>query len=310
MGHHRIDRQHDLAIVLRRLRHDVAGGGNEIVLGERLADRLAVCRQESVRHRAADDQRVDFGEQVPEQVEFGRDFRAADDRGERALRRVEGARQRGELCLHGTPGIGRQMMPEPFGRGMGTVRGRERVVDPEVAEFCQRGDETGLVFLLAAVEAGVLEAQHVAGPERRDRGFRRRPDAVRRKRDRTLDHARDCLGHRAQRLRRIRPLGPAKVGEQDDLAALLSDLRDGRGDALDPGRVGDLPVLHRHVEVDPHQHAFAADLGFIESAEPAHLGPGAFVRSISPSRPPCRPCGSRSPTRCRTRTSPARTCRP
>ncbi len=34
------------------------------------------------------------------------------------------------------------------------------------------------------------------------------------------------------------------------------------------------------------------------------------LRSACPSRPPCRPCGWRSPTRCRTRTSRARNCRP
>ena len=55
--------------------------------------------------------------------------------------------------------------------------------------------------------------------------------------------------------------------EQDHLAALVGDLADGRRYALDAGRVGDLAVLDRHVEVDAHEHAFALDVGLIERAE-------------------------------------------
>ena len=64
-----------------------------------------------------------------------------------------------------------------------------------------------------------------------------------------------------------RPFRPAEMREQDDLAALVGDFGDGRRDALDAGRVGDLAVLHRHVEVDAQQHALALDVGLIEGAE-------------------------------------------
>jgi hypothetical protein len=71
--------------------------------------------------------------------------------------------------------------------------------------------------------------------------------------------------------------------EQDHLAALVGDLGDGRRDALEPGRVGDAAVLHRHVEVDAQQHALALHVDVIEGAEffchSRSLVPGARARS-------------------------------
>src|SRR5215216_6103770 len=43
----------------------------------------------------------------------------------------------GEFGLHGAAGIGRQLVAEALGGSVRAVRGRERVVDPEVAELCQ-----------------------------------------------------------------------------------------------------------------------------------------------------------------------------
>src|SRR5208282_272653 len=58
--------------------------------------------------------------------------------------------------------------------------------------------------------------------------------------------------------------------QQDDFAALVGKLDDGRDDFLDAGCVGDLAVGHRHVEVDAHQHALTFDVGVIEAAEGGH----------------------------------------
>ena len=40
--------------------------------------------------------------------------------------------------------------------------------------------------------------------------------------------------------------------------------------ALDARRIGDLAVLHRHVEVDAQQHALAVDVRVVEGAERGH----------------------------------------
>ena len=182
--------------------------------------------------------------------------------------------KRFQLGLHGAAGVGGQLVAEPFGRSMRAVRGREGVVDPEVAELGEFGDERRVVLLLALVEAGVLQQQDVAGLHRRDRGLGLRADAVLGERDGPLHGLRDGGGDRLQRLLRVRSLRPAEVGEQDHLAALVGDLGDGRRDALDAGRVGDLAVLHRHVEVDAQQDALALHVGLIERAKRTHDRPG------------------------------------
>ena len=117
-------------------------------------------------------------------------------------------RQRFEFGLHGAAGIGRQLVAEPFGRGVRAVRRREGVVDPEVAELGERGDERRIVLLLALVEARVLQTENVAGLHRGDRGFGllRRCNPRRRRRG---------ASPRARRRRRsasATPSGPAPSG--------------------------------------------------------------------------------------------------
>ena len=74
------------------------------------------------------------------------------------------------------------------------------------------------------------------------------------------------------------------MGEQDHLAALVGNLADSGSHALDAGRVGDLAVFDRHVEIDAHEHALARHVGFIERVEhvSAHC---KRVRSACPSQP-------------------------
>ena len=188
---------------------------------------LAVRQQKRVGHGAADDQRVDFLQQVAEQIELGGNLGAADDRRQRARRVVERLVEGFELGLHAAPGIGRQHMAEAFGRGVRAVRGREGVVDPDVAELGERGDEGGIVLLLAGMKARVLQADDVARLHRGDRALGRLADAVVDEFDRPLDDARDFGGDRLERVFRIAALRPAEMREQDHLAALVGDLGDG-----------------------------------------------------------------------------------
>ena len=111
---------------LARMRRAVSA---KILLGERLLNVDALRVQERVRHGAADHQRVDLGDQVLQQLELGRDLRAADDGDDRARRRFQRLAERFELGLHGAARIGRKLVRETFGRGVRAVRGRESVVD-------------------------------------------------------------------------------------------------------------------------------------------------------------------------------------
>ena len=69
-------------------------------------------------------------------------------------------------------------------------------------------------------------------------------------------------------------LGRPKWASRMTLAPLPDEFGDGRRDALDAGGVGDLAVGDRHVEVDAHQHALAADVAdVVERLEGGHAGP-------------------------------------
>ena len=209
---------------------------------------------------------------------------------------------------------------------MRAMRHRERVVDEDVAERGELIDEGGVVAFFPGVEARVLQAQDVARLHRVDRRHGLLAHAILGERHRPFEHLRNRRRQRLQRLGRIASFRTPEMGQQDHLAALVGDLADGRSDALDAGGVRDFAVLDRDVEIDAHEHAFAPEVGLIERAEhdyrPAMCGQhrhnrdgkishrGAGVRSACPSQPRYRPCGWRSPTHCRTTTSPAPACRP
>ena len=267
IGDDRIDRQDDGAVRGLGLFHDAQRGCGEILLRQRLADADTLRMQEGVGHAAADHQRIDLADEVFEQVDLGRDLRAADDRDHRLGRRFQRLAQRVELGLHGAAGIGGQLVAEAFGRGMRAVRRRERVVDPDVAELCQFRHEGRIVLLLFLVEAGVLQAEDVAILHRGDGLGSGLADAVVGEGDRLVDDLRQCGGDGLERILGVAALGPAEMGEQDDLAALGGNLGDGRRDALEPCRIGDAAAFHGHVEVDAQQHALALHVDVIEGAE-------------------------------------------
>ena len=148
--------------------------------------------------------------------------------------------------------------------------GGEGVVDKDVAERRELAHEIGIVAFLAAVKPGILEAKNIAGAHRIHGGRRFFPDAILGESDGPVHELRELLGNRPQRILRIAPLRPAEMREQDDLAALVGDLGDGRDHALHAGCVGHLAVCHRHTEVDAHEHAFVLHVGLVERAERGH----------------------------------------
>src|SRR5215207_1589483 len=270
-GNDGVDRQDDGAVGLARLVHDPPCRRAEVPLGERAPDADVDRLQEGVRHPAADDEGVDPRDEVLQKIDLGRDLGPAHDRDERARRRLEALREGIELGLQGAAGIGREQVGEPLGRGMRPVRRREGVVDVDVAELRQRLRETAVVLLLAGVEAGVLEQKDIAFLHGRDGLGRRFADAILGEGHRAPEHVRKGCGDRLQGLLRVAPLRSAEMGQEDDLAALVGGLLDGRDHALEAGPVGDAPVLHRHVEVDADENALALEIGAVERAD-AHPG--------------------------------------
>ena len=130
-------------------------------------------------------------------------------------------------------------------------------------------------------------------PPRRCSPRRRRPAA---------EHRGQRRHHRLQRELRLRPaLRAAEMGEQDDLAALLGDLADGRGAARMrvssvtlPSAIGTLRSTRTSTRL-PFTSA-SSRCGNARSCVCC-----LALDRACPWRRRCRPCGWRSPTRCRTR---------
>jgi hypothetical protein len=184
------------------------------------------------------------------------------------LRSPERDGQRLELGLHRPPAIGRELVGDALGRCVRPVSRREGVVDIDVAKRGERLDDLWIVFLLALVKAGVLKQQDVAVLHLGDGVRGHLADAGGCKGNRALDDVGDRRRDRPQRIGLVRTaLGPAEMGEQNDLAALVRDLLDGGGDAFDARRVSHTAIFGGDVEVDAQENAFAGDIGFVQRAE-------------------------------------------
>ncbi|CEG09411.1 hypothetical protein BN961_02837 [Afipia felis] len=258
-------------------------GRRQFLFAERLADIHALRMQEGVGHAAADHQRIDLGDEVFEKIELGRDFRAADYGSDRMGRRFQRLGQRVEFGLHRAPGIGGQHMAEAFGRGVGAVRAGEGVVDPDIAELGEFGDKSRIVLFLAFMEASVLEANDVAGLHPGHGILRLLADAVVDELDVPPQHVGERDRDGLQRFLRIdHAFGPAEVREQDNLAALFGDLRNGLGDALESRGVGDAAIVHRDVEIDTQEDALVVHVDVVEGAkEASHGSPCPRTRCIA-----------------------------
>jgi hypothetical protein len=176
--------------------------------------------------------------------------------------------------------------------------GGKCVVDVEVAEARQRGDELRRVLFFSTMKAGVFEQQHVAGLHRRNRSFRLRPDAVAGERHRHLKRLRECRCDRLQRLLLVAALGAAEMREENCLAAFLSDLADRLRGGTQARVIADAAILHRHVEIDADEDAFSANVGVIKVAERAHSAlPRTRVNSGGKSRTKPSSSTTNSPTK-------------
>ena len=59
---------------------------------------------------------------------------------------------------------------------------------------------------------------------------------------------------------RFSSLGPAEMRQQQDDRAAVAQLQHGRQHRPQPGVVGDLGAVHRHIEVDADQHLLAGEV--------------------------------------------------
>ena len=120
--------------------------------------------EERVGHRAADQQPIDFGEEVLDDLELVGDFRAAEDRHERPLRRFEHVAEIFQLLLHEQAGRGvRQQARDGVHGRVRAMRGAERVVHMQRSASAASGGplrRPGRFFLLRDESAGSRAARH------------------------------------------------------------------------------------------------------------------------------------------------------
>ena len=126
------------------------------------ADRLSERGEKRVCHGAADDEELDFAQQICQQVELGRDLGAADDGGDRAGRVSQCLVEGVEFSLHAAAGIGGQFVRKAFRRGMRPMCHGKGIVDENIAEPRKGGRESRVVGFLSLMKARVLQTEKVA----------------------------------------------------------------------------------------------------------------------------------------------------
>ena len=226
---------------------------------------MALHGQEREGHGAADEQRVGDLEEAVDHADLVGHLGPAQHRDEGTAGRLEQALESVDLALEQPPGrvLGHEV-GDALGRGVRAVGRAESVVDVHVGQVGQAVRERGVVLGLARLVADVLEHEHVAGPQRVDLGAHLVADHARSELHRGLDQLSQPLRGRAQRQLGLAVLGPAQVRGEHELGAAPAQLLDGREGGADAGVVGDVPVVERDVEVDPHEDALVLDVDIVE----------------------------------------------
>jgi len=157
--------QNDLDIVLLRLLDEVADNLGTCLVKKRVsnADTLQSLL-EGERHTAADDQLVDLGDQVVDELDLVGNFRTSEDGKERAFGALESLSKELELLLHEKA---RGLLGEVDADhgAVAAVGGTEGVVDVDVTKGSERLTEglNGLGVSLLLLSVGVLGASLLLG---------------------------------------------------------------------------------------------------------------------------------------------------
>ena len=120
----------------------------------------------------ADDEMIDLANQIAQDVDLARHFRAANDGRNRMRRVAERGIKRVEFRFHRPSGIGRQTVSDAFGRTVRAVCRRKGVVDVKIADLGKRIGEGRIVRFLTGIEARVFEHRYIARGEHRDTRLR------------------------------------------------------------------------------------------------------------------------------------------
>jgi hypothetical protein len=169
--------------------------------------------------------------------------------------------------LHQIAGVGRQILGDTDGRGVGTVCGAERVVDVEIGQGRESPREFGVVLLLARFEADVLEEEDFTRFQRTRCRPRLRTGDILGLDNVAPQNLSQMLSYRGEtELGRGFAFRPAEVTDEDNRGTAREQVLDRRQRGADTGVVGDPSVLHRNVEVDADEDTLACHVGVADRA--------------------------------------------
>ena len=256
-----VDRQDHADLALLGGREDPLRVLDAIMLGEALADALALCEQERIGHPAPEDEHVDLLEEVVDHANLVGHLGAAKDRRERPLRRLEHLREHLELALHEETRVGGQELGDANGGGVCPVRRSECIVDVDIGVRRERLGEVRVVGLLLGVESEVLQHEDLARAHALDRVLRSDPEGIPGDRYVAPDQLGQACpdGPQPQPVLDL-PLRPAEVAGQDHRRSPLQQEANGGEAGADSGVVGDLPIVERDVQVGSQEDALASNV--------------------------------------------------
>jgi len=140
------------------------------------------------------------------------------------------------------------------------MRRAERVVHVEVEPGRELLRERGIVLLLFGMEPHVFEHHDIPRLHRADGLLHGRTHRFAEKRDLPFGDLREPLRDRRERKLGVGSLWAPQVRDQPDRRAALDERAESGKSRADACVIRDLAVLERHVEVDTHEGALAADV--------------------------------------------------
>ena len=154
----------------------------------------------------------------------------------------------------------------------------EGVVHVEVRQIRQRLGELGIVGLLLAVKAQILEQDQLTGAQLADGVVHARTERIAGHADRASKQLREPVsdGLETQRVVDL-ALWTTQVARQDHARAALQQVADGGNAGANPRVVGDPPIVERYVEIGSQEDALAADVD-VANRLLVHGGRGATHR--------------------------------
>src|SRR5271157_1485238 len=155
--------QQELELMGFRLLQKVPGESDLVFFDQTLADGFALRLEERVGHAAADDEDVNFAEQVLDDSDFVADFGAPKNGNERVFWVLQDAAQILHLLFHEQTGGGfLHKLRHANRRRMRTMGCAERVVDIEIGKLGELLRKSLVVLFFFGVEAEVFEQQRLS----------------------------------------------------------------------------------------------------------------------------------------------------